>query len=154
MQSDFLVKRLQPNQVANLLKNESDKLKTLVIDVRDDVLFKFFYQIKTSPSQDYIGGHIKGCINITCDKFEDDDDIRETIHTYLKGKERIIVHCMKSVQRGVFSANRLANVVSKEEMEFKPDVFILDGGFQKFVSLYGYDSDICEDVDKKLWSLL
>ena len=56
--------------------------------------------------QDFAGGHIKGCKNITVDAFEDDDDVDSIIDKQLKGKEQVVVHCALSQQRGPFAARR------------------------------------------------
>jgi Rhodanese-like domain len=58
--------------------------------------------------QDFLGGHIKGAVNVSSDKFADDDDVADTIAEYVdgKGKNTVIVHCALSQQRGPFCAER------------------------------------------------
>jgi Cdc25 family phosphatase len=58
--------------------------------------------------QDFLGGHIKGAVNVSSDKFADDDDVADTIAEHLdgKGKDTVIMHCALSQQRGPFCAER------------------------------------------------
>ena len=42
-----------------------------------------------------MGGHIKGAVNVSSDKFADDDDVADTIAEYLDGKSACIIHEQK-----------------------------------------------------------
>jgi hypothetical protein len=61
--------------------------------------------------QDFLGGHISGAVNVSSDKFADDDDVANTIAEHLDGKgvETVIVHCALSQVRGPFCADRSAD---------------------------------------------
>lgn len=61
---------------------------------------------ESSSLQDFLGGNIKGAVNVSSDKFNDDDDVEETIREHLPGKETVIVHCALSQVRGPFAADR------------------------------------------------
>lgn len=57
-------------------------------------------------AQDFLGGHIRGAVNISSDKWEDDDDVENTIREHLPGKDTVILHCALSQVRGPFCADR------------------------------------------------
>ena len=97
-----------------------DSKKLAVLDVRDSVSVPVTSLLSWAaataavrPStneclyvQDFAGGHIKGCMNITVDEFEDDDHVDNIIDMQLEGKEQVVVHCALSQQRGPFAARR------------------------------------------------
>lgn len=95
--------------------------------------------------QDFIGGHIKGCHNVTSDRFEDDSAVDELIAELCAGKDRVVVHCMMSQKRGPYSAKRLAERLQVSDLALKPDVLILSGGYRRFGQLYTHDPVLCED---------
>lgn len=108
------------------------KDRTLVIDVR---------------GQDFLGGHIRGAVNISSDKWEDDDDVENTIREHLPGKDTVIVHCALSQVRGPFCADRLTSRLAALEQPDPPQVLVLAQGFNGFVRRYGDRQDLCADVD-------
>lgn len=63
--------------------------------------------------QDFLGGHINGAVNVSSDKFEDDDDVAHTIAEHLDGKDTVIVHCALSQVRGPFCAERCRRSISQ-----------------------------------------
>lgn len=93
--------------------------------------------------QDFAGGHIKGCVNLTRDCFEDDDQLDEIVAKYCPGKDRLVFHCMMSQKRGPFCAARLAGRLALSELPNKPDVSILAYGFKRFRSVH---PELCEDL--------
>lgn len=95
--------------------------------------------------QDFAGGHIKGCRNVTTDRFEDDSSVDAIIAEHCVGKDRVVVHCMMSQKRGPYCANRLAERLQVSDLALKPDVLILSGGYEKFGRLYSHDAELCED---------
>lgn len=95
------------------------------------------------PPQDFAGGHIKGCVNLTTDCFEDDDEVDEILEKRCPGKDRIVFHCMMSQKRGPFCAARLAGRLALSELSEKPEVFILTYGFKRFRSVH---PELCEDL--------
>ena len=115
--------------LSELLQTPSDSLA--IIDVRDD---------------DYIGGHIKGSMNVPSTTL--DHRIPELVRI-LKDKEKVVFHCALSQQRGPNAAYRYMSErqrVLKIEMGGKEEgseersiekaneqqVLILDGGFVKW----------------------
>eukprot|EP00803_Ostreobium_quekettii_P007139 evm.model.scf_1866.4 EVM.evm.TU.scf_1866.4 scf_1866:25197-26091(-) len=119
---------MEPQELAALLKSP-DRERTLVLDVRDD---------------DFVGGHIKGCVNLTSDHFDDDAEVDAIIKEHCVNKDRVVVHCMMSQRRGPACAARLADRVLASDLDPKPTVFVLTSGFQKFGQLYSHDPDLCE----------
>lgn len=94
---------------------------SVIVDVRDD---------------DFEDGHIPGAINWVVDNFNDDHTIDELVETHLEGKERVIVHCMLSQQRGPFAARRLASRLQQLGKPL-PHVLVMQGGFSRWARL-GY----------------
>ena len=110
----------------------ANKERVAVIDVRDD---------------DYIGGHIKGSQNVPSSAL--DYRIPELLRT-LKGRDMVVFHCALSQQRGPTAARRYlaakqqamaatgaskgegASEASHGEPPPKQEVYILDGGFNKW----------------------
>ena len=114
-----------------------------IVDVRDS---------------DYIGGHIRGCINVPSPSL--DWKIPELVRQ-LKDKEIVVFHCALSQQRGpnaalsylrekerIFPAN---NEKGGEEEEQKQHVYVLEGGFVKWQEKYGEDERLTEGYEKDIW---
>lgn len=145
------IKYLGADQLASLLRDSQNLAQTLVIDVRDHVSSKMpedhspFNSAKQACDfQDFGGGHIRNCVNLITDEFEDDDDVDSLIEKYCHGKERLVFHCMMSQKRGPFCARRLAGRLALAEISHKPDVCILEGGFKHFRSAY---PELCDDLE-------
>eukprot|EP01024_Parvocaulis_polyphysoides_P056944 TRINITY_DN60387_c0_g1_i1.p2 TRINITY_DN60387_c0_g1~~TRINITY_DN60387_c0_g1_i1.p2 ORF type:complete len:128 (+),score=12.76 TRINITY_DN60387_c0_g1_i1:105-488(+) len=113
-------------QVANLLKGP-DRDKAVIIDVRGHDFNEL--------------GHIKGCLNIVSDEFDDDDNVDQIIEEHLNGKEKVILHCWYCKQRGPHCAYRLQSRLRVAERSF-PEVYVLEGGFRKFGSTYYGDEEL------------
>jgi rhodanese-related sulfurtransferase len=114
--------RISAQELAECLRSgTSPNPQPLIIDVRDD---------------DFHGGHIRGAVNITQESFAEDEDVDALVDRY-QHQERIIFHCMMSQVRGPFCAQRFVSRMEAllENKEKKPQVFILDGGFQNFASV-------------------
>lgn len=93
----------------------------------------------TAPlRQDFVGGHVRGAINWESSRFYDDADVDALINS-LAGKERVVVHCMLSQQRGPRAAARLAARLAERGMQ-QPSVLVMSGGFQRFARMYGGDA--------------
>ncbi|KAK1993658.1 Rhodanese-like protein [Colletotrichum falcatum] len=145
--------------VGNLQRITADKLSAMllaeqaaanpsvaVVDVRDD---------------DYIGGHIKGCIHIPSRSFE---AMMPTLVRRLEGKKTVVFHCALSQQRGPSAALRYLRErermrASKKSSE-APDgttntepltVLVLDGGFVGWQAVYGKDERLTEGYSTDLW---
>lgn len=57
--------------------------------------------------QDFAEGHVKGAINIPSERFRSDEQVDAALQSLAAaGKERIVVHCALSQQRGPNAARR------------------------------------------------
>lgn len=114
-----------------------------IVDVRDS---------------DYIGGHIRGCINVPSPSL--DWKMPELVRQ-LKDKEIVVFHCALSQQRGPSAAlsylgekERVSPVKkdkASEEQEQKQQVYVLEGGFVKWQEKYGEDERLTEGYEKDIW---
>lgn len=107
-----------------------------VVDVRDE---------------DHLGGHIKVSHHIPSAMF------MRNPSSYVEGfksKEAVVFHCMYSQQRGPRAARAFATAIPLilAATETFPSVYILDGGFQKFINTVGPKSSLLDKVDKELYS--
>ncbi|MCJ1445709.1 MAG: hypothetical protein MMC23_006214 [Stictis urceolatum] len=138
-------------QLAEIIKSKPDTIA--IVDVRDD---------------DYIGGHIKGALNVPSSTL--DYRIPELART-LKGKEKVVFHCALSQQRGPKAARRFlgqleglrqneasASSESSKEQDATAatpakaqEVYILQGGFTQWQDVYGLDETLTEDYAADLW---
>ena len=58
-------------------------------------------------SQDFVGGHVKGAVNIPSESFRSDEQVDAALQSLAAaGKQRIVVHCALSQQRGPAAARR------------------------------------------------
>ncbi|OLN87374.1 CDC25-like phosphatase YCH1, partial [Colletotrichum chlorophyti] len=145
--------------ITSLQRIAADKLSTIllaeqaaanpsvaVVDVRDD---------------DYIGGHIKGCINMPSRSLE---AMMPTLVRRLEGKETVVFHCALSQQRGPSAALRYLRErdqilasrkpagSSEEQVPKQPQtVYVLDRGFVGWQEVYGEDERLTEGYSKELW---
>ncbi|OHF00439.1 hypothetical protein CORC01_04189 [Colletotrichum orchidophilum] len=117
-----------------------------VVDVRDD---------------DYIGGHIKGCINMPSRSL---DATMPTLIRRLEGKKTVVFHCALSQQRGPSAALRYLRerdqiLASKKSSGSAEDsaaadpqtIYVLDRGFVGWQETYGEDERLTEGYSKELW---
>ncbi|KAF6827654.1 trypsin-like serine typically contains c-terminal pdz domain protein [Colletotrichum plurivorum] len=114
-----------------------------VVDVRDD---------------DYIGGHIKGCIHAPSRTL---DAMMPTLMRRLEGKKTVVFHCALSQQRGPSAALRylrerdqiLASKGSSgDQAAPQPQtVYVLDRGFVSWQETYGTDERLTEGYSRELW---
>ncbi|KAK4032287.1 Rhodanese-like domain-containing protein [Parachaetomium inaequale] len=113
-----------------------------IIDVRDD---------------DYIGGHIKGSLNVPSRTL---DAMLPTLVRQLQDKQAVVFHCALSQQRGPAAALRyirerertLAGPAGpEEEVGREQKVFVLDRGFVGWQEVYGADERLTEGYRKDLW---
>lgn len=90
---------------------------------------------------DYIGGHIRGCMNVPSDTL--DYAMPELVRT-LSGKKTVVFHCALSQQRGPKAALeylRAKNAVQSQGSDVpettksdktQQEVYVLEGGFSKW----------------------
>ncbi|GAB7363682.1 hypothetical protein MBLNU230_g4250t2 [Neophaeotheca triangularis] len=130
--------RISREDLAALIHNKPESVQ--VIDVRDN---------------DFIGGHITNCRNHPVNTH--DYAMPELVRT-LKGKENVVFHCSLSQQRGPSSALRYLR--ERERVEGQSEgggggegqkVWLLDGGFVKWVEKYGEDKALTEGYQKDIW---
>ncbi|ROT42968.1 Rhodanese-like protein, partial [Sodiomyces alkalinus F11] len=112
-----------------------------VVDVRDD---------------DYIGGHIKGCINVPSRSL---DAMMPSLVRRLQDKKTVVFHCALSQQRGPSAALqylRERNQIVKPgtgaaDVNLNQTVYVLDRGFVGWQETYGEDERLTEGYVKELW---
>ncbi|TDZ40475.1 CDC25-like phosphatase YCH1 [Colletotrichum spinosum] len=146
--------------IGTLQRITADKLSTLllaeqaaanpsvaVIDVRDD---------------DYLGGHIKGGINMPSRSL---DAMMPTLVRRLEGKKTVVFHCALSQQRGpsaalrylrerdqILSSKKPADGSSEQAVAAEPQtVYVLDRGFVGWQEVFGDDERLTEGYRKELW---
>ncbi|EQC36563.1 hypothetical protein SDRG_06009 [Saprolegnia diclina VS20] len=131
--SSLTVERITARELAAILKDPVRRQSVRIIDVRDS---------------DFIGGHIRGAVNLPEDHFQDDDDVDAVVEDF-KAVPQIVFHCMMSQIRGPFCAKRFKSrmEICLEDAPHKPDVRVLYGGFQLFGREYRNDPELVEDMD-------
>ncbi|OBA27031.1 hypothetical protein HANVADRAFT_48556 [Hanseniaspora valbyensis NRRL Y-1626] len=134
---------------------------TSTIDIEKD---EPIYVIDVRGS-DFIGGHIKGCINIPYKDLRtmntetgNYDNIDDFINKYLKDKTNVNVlfHCAMSQQRGPSAALLISRLL--QEPKYKDfieksnvNIMVLYKGFINWQQEYGNDSEVTEDYNKYIW---
>ncbi|TQS34017.1 hypothetical protein Golomagni_05617 [Golovinomyces magnicellulatus] len=133
MASIATLKRLSPKALSEKILAERDASDPswAVVDVRDD---------------DYIGGHIKGCIHIPSVQI---DAMLPTLLRRLQDKKTVVFHCALSQQRGPSAA--LKYVREKGESNNEQEVYVLDKGFTGWQEEFGEDERLTEGYRKELW---
>lgn len=107
--------------------------KFAIVDVRDS---------------DYAGGHIKGCLHYPSGNFH--NQLPELKQKLIKlGAHDVVFHCALSQSRGPKAALRFMDEVSGSPHEFR--VWVLKGGFTKWMREYGEDTEVTEDYDRRFW---
>ncbi|KJZ77840.1 hypothetical protein HIM_03017 [Hirsutella minnesotensis 3608] len=113
-----------------------------IVDVRDD---------------DYIGGHIKGSMNVPSRQL---DARMATLVRQLKDKKTVVFHCALSQQRGPGAALQylrereglLAGLgIAPADAQQQQAVYVLDRGFVGWQEVYGGDERLTEAYVKELW---
>ncbi|KAG6012652.1 hypothetical protein E4U54_007375 [Claviceps lovelessii] len=124
-----------------LAEADSPNPSYAIIDVRDE---------------DFIGGHIKGCVNIPTLQL---DAMMPTLVRKLKETKTVIFHCALSQQRGPSAAlkylrekDELLKTLGKEsEGTVEQEVLVLDRGFVGWQQTYGDDERLTEGYVKDIW---
>ncbi|KAL2760163.1 hypothetical protein ACRALDRAFT_1059947 [Sodiomyces alcalophilus JCM 7366] len=141
------LQRITANKLSQLLLAEQAAATdptVAVIDVRDD---------------DYIGGHIKGSINVPSHTL---DAMMPSLVRRLQDKKTVVFHCALSQQRGPSAAlqylrerDRLvkpeAGATESDESDPNQLVYLLDRGFVGWQETYGEDERLTEGYNKELW---
>jgi rhodanese-related sulfurtransferase len=114
------------------------------------------HQVVDVRDTDYEGGHIKGSLNQTVDKFEDPETVDKLLDNLKEqGKSTIVFHCQLSRIRGPLAASRtlerLAVAVAEAAADAdtaKPEILVLDGGFERFEEAAAKDPELQELIEK------
>ena len=169
---------MQPRQLASLLRDPTERARTVVVDVRDD---------------DHVGGHIKGSLHVPSRNFyervhklvvdvddpakrtavegvaasiRDDDKAKEEDGAGGDDRRRIVFHCSLSQQRGPKAAR--AYVEARDLLTPRSatatatttdggrrtgaEVYVLEGGFVNWQSQgFAEDDTITDKYDPEIW---
>ncbi|CEJ89999.1 hypothetical protein VHEMI05812 [[Torrubiella] hemipterigena] len=139
MSNISMLPRLTAKELSDkiLAEKEAADPTFAIVDVRDD---------------DYIGGHIKGCIHAPSRQL---DAIMPSLLRRLADKKTVIFHCALSQQRGPSAALRYIREKAAAADSETPDeqqVFVLDQGFTGWQQEFGTDERLTEGYRKELWA--
>jgi Cdc25 family phosphatase len=112
----------------------------LIIDCRDD---------------DYVGGHIKGAIHISSLEFGlkpvfSMNKILEIAKS--KNTKNVVFHCMESQKRSPKCANNF-KIFLKFIRETSWNIFVLEGGFDRWIRKYNTNPDLVENFNDDYWCI-
>jgi Cdc25 family phosphatase len=79
-------------------------------------------------------------------EFADDSAVDQLIDGQLAGKDRVVVHCQFSQQRGPRSAQRLAQRLQERGIQ-QPAVLVMSGGWAQFSRQYGSDPQLVAETN-------
>ncbi|KAH6890624.1 Rhodanese-like domain-containing protein [Thelonectria olida] len=137
------LRRISAKSLSEKILEEQDakELTYAIIDVRDD---------------DYIGGHIKGSLNVPAHTL---DAMMATLVRKFKDKKTVVFHCALSQQRGPSAALKylrerdglLKAMGEDPKGESGQEVVVLDRGFLGWQEVYGGDERLTEGYRKELW---
>lgn len=96
--------------------------KTRVLDVRD---------------YDFEGGHVRGCVHVPASSFYRDEDVDRFIASLPDSVDHVIVHCFFSMQRGPFTASRIAQRLRAGAGRGDVRVDVLKGGWRAAAKEFG-----------------
>lgn len=113
--------------LADLL--EVGDAKTVVVDVRDD---------------DFFGGNIVGARNLPSERWTDKSVVSDLIND-VKNSDTVVFHCMKSQVRGPTCARQFLAQMNEADMERRPTVKVLYGGFSQWRNRYHEDPSKIEN---------
>lgn len=126
------VKYMEQPTLVKALRQRRDVIA--VVDVRDE---------------DRLGGHIPGSLHCPEGRF----DVRSAaaLADQLAGMRAVVFHCMESVMRGPRAACRFSQAIYGTDPALAPRVYVLRGGFDKWVRAFGRCPDLVEAVDDDVW---
>lgn len=141
--------------------SKTDPTSTVDIGEGEDVI------IVDMRGEDFIGGHIKGCINIPYSEFRRYDSEKGdyiNIYNFVKNNIiareskniNIIFHCAMSQQRGPSAALVLSRFLQEEDYENlinekNINIMVLYKGFINWQQEYGKDEDVTEGYSNFIW---
>ncbi|KOS20445.1 CDC25-like phosphatase YCH1 [Escovopsis weberi] len=126
------LKRISAKALSEKILAEKDlpERTFAIVDVRDS---------------DYIGGHIRGAINIPSTSL---DAMMPTLIRRVQGARLVVFHCALSQQRGPSAALKYLRQRPAGEGQ---EVCVLDEGFSGWQREYGGDERLTEGWVKELW---
>lgn len=117
------------------LENPATAKTLAVVDVRDE---------------DYIGGHIKGAVNVPSTAFHISlPTLTDNLTT--QNKEKVVFHCMLSQQRGPSCASAYVRHIAGTPAAQTQEVYVLRNGFSGWAREYGKDSSVTEGFASDLY---
>ena len=141
--------------------SKQDANSTIDIGEGEDVV------IMDMRGDDYIGGHIKGCINIPYAEFRRYDSQTgdyTNIHNFIKksiidkntNNVNVVFHCAMSQQRGPSAALILSRILQEKEYEelitkTNINIMVLYKGFINWQQEYRKDEDVTEGYSRFVW---
>jgi Cdc25 family phosphatase len=124
------LRRLEPAVVKQILEAPAKETHA-ILDVRD--------------LDEVAEGAIAGRTHLESGAFSDAAQVDALLDGPLKGKEKVIVHCMHSQKRGPACAAKLADRIKAREAEGKtggPEVVVLSGGYHQFAQQFGSEDKL------------
>ncbi|XBW35722.1 hypothetical protein QEN19_001292 [Hanseniaspora menglaensis] len=132
---------------------------TLDIDANEPIV------VVDVRGEDFIGGHIKGCVNFPYQDFRRvnpdtgiHDQIDSFIKKYLEQNENvtIVFHCAMSQQRGPSAALLLSRILQETKYQqllekSNINIMVLYKGFINWQQEYGKDKAVTEDYNSFVW---
>lgn len=123
------VRYIEAPELASILKGPG-RSNVKVIDVRDEDFGE--------------GGHIKGAVNVTSERFSNPAGVQQVIRDHCGGDvDTVVVHCALSQVRGPKCAQRLAEGLQADG-QLGPSVLVLKRGFNGFGALYKNDKELVQ----------
>ena len=126
---------MEQGELVGLLRDDSTRSTTLVVDVRDD---------------DRAGGHVAGSLHAADGGFD-----AAAVYAAVSGSHAstVVFHCMESVRRGPRCAQRLARHVRQagaaDAAQF--EIRVLKGGADQWVRRFHQDAALVAGFDNEFW---
>jgi rhodanese-related sulfurtransferase len=99
---------IQPESLAQMVRDGLQNHDVVIVDVRDD---------------DFFGGNIKGAINLPSLAFTNDANIDKLIEKTSNAKH-VVFHCAKSLQRGPSCAREFSRKLKDNSIINPPSVLV------------------------------
>ncbi|KAI8893256.1 hypothetical protein BC833DRAFT_608993 [Globomyces pollinis-pini] len=127
-QRTLTIENIHAETVALRLKSKSE-FRYLILDVREK---SYYDQL-----------HIKGAINIESQEIMKWNDL-SLLTPYLKDVNQLVLHCQLSLIRSPACALKIINLTKLKKDLGPMRIGLLTGGFKRWESLYGTNTDLCE----------
>uniref|UniRef100_A0A7S0RJ93 Rhodanese domain-containing protein n=1 Tax=Chlamydomonas leiostraca TaxID=1034604 RepID=A0A7S0RJ93_9CHLO len=135
----LLVRYIDPEELAVLLRQEAARADTILFDVR---------------SKDFESGRIRNAVNVPARKFHDEVALDGVIDQHLQDAQRVVVYCQFSHDQGPGEecAQLLAHRLKLHGKLGEPSVLLLRGGWRTFAGLYSQQGELVSNVAGTTWS--